>query len=262
MMIEINKLSFSYSDSRVLDDISLYVAPGQRWAIIGRNGAGKSTMVRCVAGLEYGYKGAITIDGKDLRGLHPRVRAKMIAYVPQAQGVHIPYTVYEYVMMGRFPYLGFMASVSRSDKDIVKQSLELTDTYNFSQRSMQTLSGGEVQRVLLAGAVAQQTPILLLDEPATFLDPLHQEHMHQALERIHTQYQCTIMTVTHDINAALFRYEKIVALVNGKIYYAGDANVPAEKYATMLSDIYGIAFVKGYCDENKRDFVAPRRLGI
>ncbi len=256
MMITLEKLTFAYTDKTVLKDISLQIAPRERWAIIGRNGVGKSTLIRCIAGLEKGYTGTVTIKGKDVFSYTPRSRAKIITYVPQAQGLEIPFTVYDYVMMGRFPYQGFMAAATAEDRRFVDEALQLTDTDSFKHRPMNTLSGGEAQRVLLAGAVSQNTEILLLDEPATFLDPLHQELIKKALDRIHNEYRCTILTVTHDINSALFHNNNVCALVDGAVYYAGETEKLLADYRS-LRDIYGLPFVKGSCEGTGRTFVMP-----
>jgi iron complex transport system ATP-binding protein len=256
-MIQIDNLTFGYTDAAVLKDISLSIAAGERWAVIGRNGVGKSTLIRCIAGLVQGDSGTVKVREKDVAAYSPRARARIIAYVPQAQGLRIPFTVYEYVMMGRFPYQGFMASASDEDVRFVNETLALTDTVSLKDRPMHTLSGGEQQRVLLAGAVSQHTEILLLDEPATFLDPLHQELIQQTLDRIHKEYHCTILTVTHDINNALYRYDNICALVEGRVYYAGTAVQLLQQYTTALKDIYGIPFVIGSIEGNSRTFVLP-----
>ena len=257
-MISIQGLSFSYQQGKsVLNDVSISISSGEQWAVIGKNGAGKSTLIRCIAGLEKYYSGSIKIKDVEVTSYSPRACAKIFAYVPQAQGIHIPYTVYDYVMMGRFPYQGFMTSATPEDRNYVKEALELTDTATFADRPMNQLSGGELQRVLLAGAVSQRTKVLLLDEPATFLDPLHQELIHQTLERIHHEYQCTIITITHDINTALFRYKNVLALVDGSIYYQGSSDKLLEDYSSALKDIYDIPFVKGICSGKDRIFVMP-----
>ena len=159
--------------------------------------------------------------------------------------------------MGRFPYQGFLAAATEKDKQYVNEALELTDTATFADRPMNRLSGGELQRVLLAGAVSQRTEVLLLDEPATFLDPLHQELTHKTLDRIHGEYQCTIITITHDVNTALFRYRNVLALVNGSVYYTGTSENLLENYSNALKDIYGISFVKGDVPGKGRAFVMP-----
>jgi iron complex transport system ATP-binding protein len=242
-----------------LDEITLSIDAGDRWAIIGKNGAGKSTLIRCIAGLEKLMSGEICIKERYVSTYTSKELALLIAYVPQTLGLQLPFTVYEYVMMGRFPYQGFMASASKKDKLCVTEALELTDTASLQHRLMNTLSGGEKQRVLLAGAVSQRTEILLLDEPAAFLDPLHQELLWQSLERIHKEYRSTILTVTHDVNTAVYYNDKVIALLDGRVHYAGNADVLIDNYDTLLPEIYGISFIRGVCKKENRVFVFPNR---
>lgn len=257
MRIEIDHLWFSYTGAWVLSNVQLTIAPGQRWAIIGKNGAGKSSLVRCIAGLERPAKGAIRIEGKPLNHFAPRELARLLAYVPQAQGRMLPYPVAEYVMMGRFPYQGLFANPSSHDHDVVTDALRLTDSISLKDRAMNTLSGGELQRVFLAGAVSQRTGILVLDEPATFLDPLHQAQLQAALARIHDEFHATIITVTHDINAALSWYDNVLALVDGSVFYAGPAAEMLNRSPAILEKIFGIPFDRGVLDKTGRPFVAP-----
>ncbi len=258
MLIEAKNLSFAYNGKSVLSGISVGIGAGERWAVIGMNGAGKSTLIRCMAGLERPKSGRISFRGRDITLHSARDLAKVIAYVPQAQGRAAPFTVFDYVLMGRFPYQGFMATPTLEDRKIVRESLELTDTAAFSDRLMSTLSGGELQRVLIAGAVSQRTPILFLDEPATFLDPLHQELVRKALTRIHAEFNTTILTVTHDINDAIAMNTNILALVSGTCYYAGSAREFASRCPQVLWDIYGIGFVEARLEGSGRKIMAPQ----
>jgi len=212
-----------------------------------------------MAALEHPYEGNILINGKKISGYSPRQLARIITYVPQIHGLMLSYTVNEYVMMGRFPYQGFMAIASKDDYDSVSKALELTHTEMFAGRRMNTLSGGELQRVLLAGAVAQHTSILLLDEPATFLDPLHQELTRNALDRIHDSLNSTIITVTHDINDAISRNNNVLALSDGKVYYAGRTEGLSENYFTSLKDIYGLEFTEAIVSSTGQKIYVPAR---
>jgi iron complex transport system ATP-binding protein len=259
-MIQTNALTFSYDGDPVLSDISLSISNGQRWAIIGKNGAGKSTLIRLIAGLEKSNSGSIKIKGRELAGFHPRDLARIIAYVPQARDRILPYPVLDYVMMGRFPYQGFMAMPSRDDREIVLNALELTDCTEFSNRLMNQLSGGEIQRVLLAGAVSQRTEVMLLDEPATFLDPLHQAMVHKALDRIHQEFGTTMITVTHDINSAIAQNDMILALVKGKAFFSGPIKDFLARSPGILEAIFGIRFDDGTLPGTSRRIVVPRNV--
>ena len=152
--IKVNAISFRYSENvTVLKDVSFAVQEKERWAIIGKNGSGKSTLLKCIGGLLPTCGGSIFIHGKPVTSYRSRELAKLIAYVPQAGNRSLPpYSVKEFVMLGRFPYQGFFALPGKQDREIVEAVLRLTDTDLLADRSLNTLSGGELQRVFLAAA--------------------------------------------------------------------------------------------------------------
>jgi ABC-type cobalamin/Fe3+-siderophores transport system ATPase subunit len=242
--LQVNNLSFSFDKCKqVLDTISFTINSGEQWSVIGKNGSGKSTLIRCLARLEKTENGAIAIDNNSLHSFSSIEMARICAYVPQAT-LRIPpnFTVREYVLMGRYPYRGFPVRSTADDRSIVGEALELTDITALADRSMKNLSGGELQRVYIAGAVAQRTAIMLLDEPVSFLDPMHSEMIHATMDRIHREYRTTMVTVTHDINAALQRNTHILALHTGKKVFAGTTETFRLNATNHLKEIYGIPF--------------------
>lgn len=260
-VIEIKNLSFSYTEKAVLKDVSLSINEGETWSIIGKNGAGKSTFVKCMAGLLSVKPGQVFLSGVDIQKLRPRERAKMVSYVPQAAGRNLPqYTVYDYVMLGRFCYQGLMAIPDEIDRKTVSESLRLTDTVELKDRLLTTLSGGELQRVFLAGAVAQKAGILLLDEPATFLDPLHQELILKTLDRIHKELDTAILTITHEVNTAITKYTNVLALKDGNLFYAGTTAKFREKCPDILEDIFSIRFESGKCFPSNRSIIVTTEI--
>jgi iron complex transport system ATP-binding protein len=260
-VIEIKNLSFSYAGKSVLSDISLSIGKNETWSFIGKNGAGKSTLIKCIAGLLPVNPGAVLVKGVDIQKQKPRERAKIISYVPQAAGRTLPaYSVYDYVMLGRFPYRGLLAIPNTADRKAVMESLCLTDTIDLEDRCMTTLSGGELQRVFLAGAVAQQAEVLLLDEPATFLDPLHQEIIRKTLDKIHNEFGMTILTITHDVNTAIIKNDNILALVNGRPFYAGTTSVFLNQCPSILQEIFSIPFETSICVSSNRSIIVPGEI--
>jgi iron complex transport system ATP-binding protein len=242
MLIDIANLNFAYGSNPILSDISFRVEEGQRWAIIGRNGSGKSTLIKCIAGLEKTVAGAVKINGKNINAYTAKARARSIAYVPQVSGRNLPFTVYDYVMMGRFPYQGFMAVPCANDRAVVDNALKLTETFEMCERPVFTLSGGEQQRVFLAGAVAQQSKIVLLDEPTTFLDPYHQQRIIEVLDRICRELGTTILSVTHEITTFNALYNNVLALKNGKVLYCGSIENLTTNGCSILNNLFDLPF--------------------
>jgi iron complex transport system ATP-binding protein len=256
--IDIKNLSFAYGEKSVLRDICFSIQSGETWSIIGKNGAGKSTLIKCIAGLNPVGSGTIFIYNIDLARMKPRDRARVISYVPQAATRSLaPYTVFDYVMLGRFPYQGIMAIPDENDRKIVSDAIRLSDVESLSDRLMTTLSGGELQRVFLAAAVAQRTRILLLDEPSTFLDPLHQELMRKTLRRIHDEFGTVIVTITHDVNVAITNSTNVMALESGGLFFAGPVKDFTARCPDVLEDIFSIRFEKTRCETTGRTMIVP-----
>lgn len=243
-IISVENVSTAYKDVEVLKNISISVKVNQRWAIIGKNGTGKSTLIKTIASIIEPVNGRILIKGKDISKYKSRSRAQLIAYVPQKPQGIIPYTVYDFIMMGRFSSLGLLAIPNSYDHKIVIEAGVLCNVEHLMDRMVFTLSGGELQRVLLAGAVAQQTPILLLDEPTTYLDPAHERLFFNALSRVHEKQDLTIIMVTHDINTALCYCTHICGLMGGKIAFCGTTDEFRTSCPSILNNLYGVPFTR------------------
>ncbi len=178
-----------------------------------------------------------------------------MSYVPQADGRTLPFTVQEFVMMGRYPYLSPFSSVTRDDEEAVRQALVLTGTDEFAERTLATLSGGERQKVFIAAALAQGARILLLDEPTTFLDYRHQCEIQGILRRVNRERRSTIVAVTHDINIAVLWSERVLALKGGGVAYWGSAEGIMSN--AILEDLYGMRFRFSEHPITGRAFVVP-----
>ena len=202
-VIQVNQVSFGYSPQRlVLNRIDIGVRPGAFLAVAGPNGAGKSTLVKIMAGMLRPQSGAVVLEGRDLRSYGARELARRIAVVRQEFVPAFGFSVFETVLMARTPHFGQWGFESREDRDRAAKALELTDTARFALRPLGSLSAGERQRVFIARALAQDTPILLLDEPTSFLDLKHQVAIYDLLKSIQQETATTIVAVTHDINLA------------------------------------------------------------
>ncbi len=201
-IIQVENLSFGYCAGTILKDLSFEVNQGQFLAIAGPNGAGKTTLLNLLCGLLRPKAGSIKIDTADIEAYSVKKLAQKIAIVRQEFVPVFDFTVMEMVSMARTPYLGTFAFESKADKEIVKEAIEMTETAQFASRPLAKLSGGERQRVFIARALAQDTAILLLDEPTSFLDLKHQVGIYDLLKAAQLEKGKTIVAVTHDINLA------------------------------------------------------------
>ncbi|MHC4681192.1 MAG: ABC transporter ATP-binding protein, partial [Planctomycetota bacterium] len=202
-IIEIQNLSFGYTPkSVVLKDIGFAVPSGTFMAIAGPNGAGKSTLLNLISGTLRPRSGTITVDAAPIESYSTQTLAAKVAVVRQECVPIFGFSVVETVLMARTPYFGAAGFESQADREIVKDALELTDTAGFAARPLTSLSSGERQRVFIARALAQNSPILLLDEPTSFLDLKHQVGIYDLLKAAQLGKGKTIIAVTHDINLA------------------------------------------------------------
>ena len=217
-IIEIRNLSFNYAQQTVLKELSIGVNPRAFLTIAGPNGAGKTTLLNLLCGLLRPASGSIEIDGADVESYSVRKLARKIAVVRQEFVPVFEFTVEETVSMARLPYLGTFGFEGKADRKIVNDALEITDTARFACRSLSQLSAGERQRVFIARAIAQQSAILLLDEPTSFLDLKHQVEIYDLLKMMQLEGGKTIVAVTHDINLAV-RYSDEVLLLGGDNSY-------------------------------------------
>ena len=220
-MLKIERLSVSYGSRRVLTDVSLEVNSGEVVALIGPNGAGKSTLVRAVSGIVPVQAGTIRTNGDNLLSLAPMQRARFLAVVPQAVAMPPAYSVWETVLMGRTPYLNFLGQASTRDETIARQALAKVDALDLAERRVGELSGGEQQRVLLARALAQSTPILLLDEPTVHLDLQHQVSLMEMVRTLAHTENLAVLIALHDLNLAARYADRVALLVAGEIKAAG-----------------------------------------
>ena len=240
-IITIDNFSFSIKNNVILEDVSLKVNEGDYLSIIGPNGVGKTTLLKCLIRIFTGGKGTINLAGKSLNSYTQRELAKLISYVPQSDGRSLDFTVNEFVMMGRYPYFSPFSSVSKEDREAVSEALASTETEHLADRYLNTLSGGERQIVFIAAAIAQGSRIFLLDEPTTFLDPRHQSDIHKILKRVNSEYGITIVSVTHDINNAILLSNHIIVLKEGTVAFSG---APSEVMCNkVLERIYEKTFL-------------------
>jgi iron complex transport system ATP-binding protein len=221
-MLKIQNISVSYGTRRILHEVTFNVQSGEVLALIGPNGAGKSTLIRAASGV-IPYTGHVRTNGDDFASLSPLQRAKYIATVPQAVSMPPAYTVWETVLLGRTPYLGFLGQPSQKDEEIARRSLERVSALPFAERRVGELSGGEQQRILLARALCQSTPILLLDEPTAHLDLQYQVGLLELITELAHKDDLAVLIALHDLNLAAHYADRIALMVAGSIKAIGTA---------------------------------------
>jgi iron complex transport system ATP-binding protein len=253
-MIELRGGRVVLGGRTVLDGVDLAVAGGEWVTIIGANGAGKSTLLRLLAGLLDG-DGELTLDGRPASTLKRRERARLLALVVQSPLIPEGATVADYVLLGRTPHIRALGVEGPTDLAAVHDALARLDLVAFADRIVTTLSGGERQRVLIARALAQGSPVVLLDEPTTALDVGHQQQVLELVDELRHDRELTVVTTMHDLTLAGQYADRLVLLDRGKVVVDG----PASEVLTEdnLARYYG-ARVR-IIDDGARPVVLPLR---
>ena len=242
MKIEISNLSFSFGQHSVLKDVSLSVYDGEFIGLMGPNGSGKTTLLRCIMDYLRPASGAILVDMRPLHTLSPGELARTFAVVPQSSSTDFAFTAYDIVMMGRTPHIkSRFVGETKIDDESVKEAMQLTNTWQFAQRSFSELSGGERQRVIVARSVAQRPKALLLDEPTVYLDISGQIEIMDLVRKLNEEKGMTIVAVLHDVNLAARYCDRIALLNDGRIEAVGP---PAEVLTPgAMQAVYGVDVV-------------------
>lgn len=220
-LLNIKNLSVRFNQTDILRSVSFILNRGEFLAVIGPNGAGKTTLIKTILGLNPDYTGQMELDGQSLAKFKPKEKARRLAYVPQTQEMGEFHRVWDFVLMGRYPYLNAIRPPQAEDKAVVDEALRQTGTSSLARRLVLTLSGGERQKVMIAAALAQQPEILILDEPATFLDPKNQLEIQGLLRHINASQGVAIVSITHDMNSALHDASRVLGLKAGQVKLDG-----------------------------------------
>ena len=251
-MLEIKKLSLNLNAEPVLKNISFSAKPGEILGIIGPNGAGKTTLLRAIAGVIPIKSGTMELDGQNLVKKTIIERAKLIASVPQVSTLPASFSVLDMVMLGRTPYLNWLGQTSSVDEEVSQAALQQTQSMDLSERRLGELSAGEQQRVLLARALAQCTPILLMDEPTTHLDLRFQIELLDLVKQLTMQKSIITILVLHDLNLASRYADEMILLEQGQIAAFGKSQKVL--IDSVLSRVYQIPIVVDKKNKNPRIF--------
>jgi iron complex transport system ATP-binding protein len=254
-IINCSNLGFSYNGTAVLNGITLSIAPGKMVGILGANGAGKSTLLKILCGVLKPKSGEALFNDKALSKMDRRDIAKGIAYIPQDPMFAFPFTVNEVVLMGRAPYIGRFEFEREQDKEIAKKAMETVGIIHLKNRMISEVSAGERQLVSIARGLVQEPEIMILDEPATYLDVKHRTEIMNILRSLKEEKGISVLAATHDIFSSLFYFDEIMILKDGNVLAHGKADQIINN--EILSAAYGIEVIVR--KENGRVFVFPNQ---
>jgi len=236
MRLEIQGVRFSYGSTPALKDVSIEVREGEVVSLVGPNGSGKTTLLKCINKILSPQKGTILLAGKDVSKVSLKELARLAGYVPQSGVRSFPTTVFDTVLLGRKPYLGW--TVSTRDKDVALNLLQLMGMEDTVLRDFNELSGGEKQKVLLARALAQEPAVLLLDEPTSNLDLRHQLEVMDLICSLVKRNGVSAIMAIHDLNLASRYSDRVILLKKGLIYAAGEPRLVL--VPENIREVYGV----------------------
>ncbi|AZK45834.1 ABC transporter ATP-binding protein [Paenibacillus lentus] len=243
-------LNIAYGDRLIVEDLNISIPKGKITALVGANGSGKSTVLKTMARILQPKGGTVLLNGKSIHKQSTREVAKQLAILPQNPTAPDGLTVYELVSYGRFPHQKGFGSLKSEDRQIVDWAITATGMNEFADRALEQLSGGQRQRAWIAMALAQETDILFLDEPTTFLDMAHQLEVLQLLEQLNAESSRTIVMVVHDLNHAARYAHHMIAIKKGQAIAEG---APSEVVtSSVLREVFGI----------EADIVTDPRSGV
>ena len=236
--IRVENLSVAYEKDLIIENMNLSIPKGKISIIIGANGCGKSTLLKTIGRILPPKSGDIFVNGKNMRSQKEKQLAAQIAFLPQGPVCPPGLTVKELIAFGRFPHQKMIGGLKSHDKDIIKWAIEETELSAYADREIGSLSGGQRQRAWIAMTLAQETDIIMLDEPTTYLDMSYQLEVLEVLQRLNQKRNITIVIVLHELNNACRFADNIIGLKEGKIVCMGTPTEVITKES--LKEIYGI----------------------
>ncbi|MDP6665625.1 MAG: ABC transporter ATP-binding protein [SAR202 cluster bacterium] len=259
--LEVRDLRFAYNNRPVLDGFNFRAAKGELVGLVGPNGTGKTTLLRLLSGVLRPLGGSVMILGEETRRMPTSERARLVSVVPQDPRTPMGLTAFDLVLLGRNPHLGLLQWEGRRDAEIAMHSMALTGTDDLAQRRFENLSGGEKQRVLIALALAQQVPVMLLDEPTSNLDIAHQPAVMELLADLKREAKGAVVVAMHDLTLAAQFCDRIVIIHKGRNFAEG----PPAKVLTEqnIEAVYGTKVrVMSHPDTGMPVVVSARSGGV
>lgn len=245
--IQTNHLAVGYEEHLIVPDFNIVIPKHKITSVIGANGCGKSTILKAMGRIIPHQKGNIVVNGQSVREMKSMDLAKELSILPQSPSAPGTLSCYELVAYGRFPYQKGLGRLSKEDRKVIEWALSVTNMEQYAGREIASLSGGQRQRVWIAMALAQETGIILLDEPTTYLDLCHQLEILRLLKKLNQVQQTTIVMVLHDLNLAARYSDFLLAMKDGEIYHFGTSKEVLTK--EMLAACFGI---DGQIETDKR----------
>ena len=237
-IIQVKNTTFSYDQTPVLRSISIDVPKGEFIGIIGPNGSGKSTLLKLLGGVLTAGSGNLLFNGTDYLNKNRKQLARSITWVAQDHPMVFPFKVSEIVLMGRHPYLSPFTFEGEEDIDIVRSAMEQTQTLQFAHRSFNEISGGEKQRVMIAGAIAQEPEVMILDEPTSALDIKYQIQILNILKELNVDKNVTVILAMHDLHLAAKFCDRLILLDHGQVFQDGSPEEVLKK--EHIEKVYGV----------------------
>jgi len=256
-ILKTQAINFSYDQDTVLHSISMNVSPGEFIGVIGPNGSGKSTLLKLLGGVLKPDSGQLYLKGKNYLDYQQKQLAQSITWVPQEHPTVFPFKVSEIVLMGRHPYLSAFTFEGEEDIEIAHSAMALTQTLQFSQRNFNEISGGEKQRVVIAGAITQEPELMILDEPTSALDIKYQIQILNILKQLNEDKNMTVILAMHDLHLAAKFCNRLILLEGGKIFKDGKAKEVLQK--EHIEKVYGVK-VHLIHDQNGNIMISPDTL--
>ncbi|MGB2727846.1 MAG: ABC transporter ATP-binding protein [Halobacteriota archaeon] len=251
--LKVKNVEFSYASVPILKDVCIELAESEMLGVVGPNGAGKSTLIRCIDRILKPQRGIILLDERDIKEMRLMELAKKVGYIPQSTSQIFPATVFDTVLMGRRPHLGWRSS--EKDTEMVLETLQMLNIEELAMRDINELSGGQQQKVFIARALTQEPNVLLLDEPTSNLDIRHQLEVMDIIKNIVREKELSAIMAIHDLNLASRYADRILMMNSGKIFSAGDpvsVLTPAN-----IKHVYGVEAEVN--NNNGRPYIVPIR---
>lgn len=255
MRLRVKDVEFSYRSVRVLNGVSMELAESEMLGIVGPNGTGKSTLIRCLNRILSPQKGTVLLDVWDIKKMSLMKLARKIGYIPQTTSQVFPATVFDTILMGRRPHVGWRSSEKDTEK--VLEMLRLLNIEEFAMRDINELSGGQQQKVFIARALTQEPDILLLDEPTSNLDIRHQLEVMDIIKNIIRKKGISAIVAIHDLNLAARYSDRVLMMNSGKIFAAG--NPSSVLTPANIRDVYGVEADVTNNSDNGRPYIVPIR---